>query len=569
MYIFGILEDSTGLFVLSKLFNLLNTPFLDIYGYPFGINTSIFNISEPLYFLFYFLVSTFIDPIHTYNFFNFITLVLILYTAYKLYFYIFENSYISTILSFLSVINPYVIYHLRSHPQLIQIWIVMIFLYYISKNNLFIVFRFKNYVISGVILSLIFLFSNYLGFFTYILFAYFFLVHILISLYQKNYKVLLQKFKYFSLMIFSSFIVLIIALGPYFYSLYNQTNTNSEINGNIPTPFNRPLEDFITFSSRPWYFLLPSIDNPYYGSFSKDVIYFLQTQWGNYLAQNYFKSEHSSLFLGFTNILTSIIGLFYLRKKIKSTNLNILILISSIPFLFLVSLPPIVILGEFKIYGLSYFIWLFLPMFRVLSRLGIIIFLLYLALVGFGYSQIFNILKKPTSYLVVLILFLLSIGELYVPLKLTYVGTIPNSIYFLKNNISVDSVIATYPYNKANYVFFWQREHAKKIMNPKGYFDIQSNFDSEKFTKNLVTCEGVIKAIDLGMTHLVNYEPTEDFFENQKFLKLVKKGIDLEYTNKSNILITYETANISTNFYIYQLDSTYNKDEIAEYCIEL
>jgi len=569
MYIFGILEDSTGLFVLSKIYNLLTESFIQSYGFPFGYNPSLTLLTEPIYFAIFFFFSNFLDPIYTFNIFNIITILFTFFISFKFYNYLLKNKYISLALSIFTIINPYMIYHIRSHPQLIQIWSVYLLFYYLVKYKLFIVFKAKNYIILGLLVSFNFLISNYLGFFSYILYFYLFLTHQVINLYYKNYKNILVSIKYFILSIAVSLAVLFIFLFPYFKNLYQQNNSINISDNSIQTPFNRPIEDFITFSSRPWYFIIPPVDNIFFGNISSSIINYLQNEWGNYLTKNYFKSEHSSLYLGIINIIISFFGLYYLYKNRINIQANTIILLSSIPFLIFFTLPPIIVINNFSIYSISYIIWVFFPMFRVLSRLGIIIFILNLILVGFGYKYLFSTLKKPFFYFMFSVLILITLSELYVPLKFTYVGNVPNSIKYLSDNLKENDAIATYPYDKTNYVFFWQRDHKKNVINPKGYYNVSNNFDSNEFTDKLITCNGIINSINLGMTHIINFDLTEKFFENQMFLTMVYIGEDVEISKKSNNFIKYETANIGAKFKIYKVNNFLSKEEIIESCKEM
>jgi len=572
MYILGILEDNTGLLVLPKLFNMLAQGRIDIFGYPFGIESSIKYISEPLYFILFFFLSLFTDPINIFNLLNVLTLFLIGYFSYKLYFYVLKNRFISSLLSILSVINPYLLYHIRSHPQLSQIWLLFFLIYFILKNKLITNPTLKNSIYLGIVLSLTFITSNYLGLFSLIFYSILSLLNLIVTFHTKQYKFLKSKILY-SLSTLAVFtFTTAVLLFPFLTTLLDLKDISIKQSDNqIVTTLNRPIEDFITFSSRPWYLFLPSVDNPFYGHLTTSAISFLQNRWGNYLTYNYFKSEHSSAFLSITNLVVSIFGLLYVYKNKSKIDKNILYILFSLVLLFLFSLPPVVVINGFNFYNLSYLIWTFLPMFRVLVRIGILFYIVFLILVGFGYKNIFDRLNYPFNYILVLLLMFLSVSELLVPIKITTVPQTPNSIRSIIENTQNNSVIAVYPYDKTNFIFFWQRELKLSFINPIGYISIADNFDSEVFTKSLSTCEGLLFAKSIGMTHLVNYDLSERFFKSNNILILLNMGYDTDDSvfAREYFFIKQESAGNKGGFEIYQIDSNISNEKFMEDCIEV
>ena len=534
-FIIGVLEDNTEIFTLSFLIKgfVGCTKFL---GYPTGRCINLFVNHQPLTrFLILPLIRTF-NPVFGYNLIILGSFALNFVFALRFYKKLF-NPLISIILSLVLILSPYFFYQSRSHVELIQIWPVIWFFYIIffSEN------RYK-YLYLGLLLTAIMGISNYLGFFTIILT----LLFAIFSLVLSKSRVLLFK-EYFSKIMMSFLVFFSLSstfLYPYIKSNYLSKKTDdTKVAGTVV--LKRPLEDFIIFSSRPWFYLIPSVDNPFFGSISELFLVKLSSG-GNYLTKNYFKSEHSASYLGWSNLVVASFGVFSIFRRYRvsskeSTGVskkNAVVLLSCIIGLVLLSMPPQVSLFGVNLYLPSYFLYVAFPMFRVLTRLGVFILFLVLIFTGYGYKEILNLgssyrNKTVICYLLTIFFFIFSILEFFIPVKLTDVSQVPKVYQYLGSVTDSNNPVVVYPYNKTFGAAYWIDRYNKPLVNPRAQDDIKTGFISEEFTENLNTLVGIDKAKERGAKYLVYFYEVDaganiDFFENVPNLTKVYQFVEDE-----------------------------------------
>ncbi|MBU2566315.1 hypothetical protein KKG46_02015 [Patescibacteria group bacterium] len=297
-------------------------------------------------------------------------------------------------------------------------------------------------------------------------------------------------------------------LAPYVKSNFFSSKAQMEenINGKV---LSRPFEDFIVFSSRPWYYLLPSVDNPFFGGLSEQFLNRLSSG-ENYLTQNYFKAEHSASYLGWVNTILALVGIFSLFRSKRSTFVSYRALLITIIMLILLTMPPVFVLRNVTFYSPSYILFEIFPMFRVLARAGILILFLTLIFTGYGYYALANLLKSKKikslvirSVLVTLAVF--SVSEFFIPLKVTHIGTPPEVYSYIGATDFLKSPVVIYPYNKANEALFWMPTYKQPLINPKSYENKPTGFVSENFTNLLNTASGLEAAQHMGAKYLVYF----------------------------------------------------------------
>lgn len=502
MQLFGILEDNIGMLILHWR------------PQPFTVS------SEPLFYTFYQILSNYIDSIFLYNLLVFLTWIFLIFFSFKFFSMFFNDRFISICLSLVFSFSPYFYYHMQSHLVLTQFWIVLIYLIFLVKiflkeSKVF------DFIFIGTILAILALTSNYLGFFSIVFTLLYFLIYWMFTIKETPTK--FYKYIFGLLTIFLTFLTIFFTFNFRFLNILLNPNYQ-ELSTNLKIVTGRPIEDFFIFSSRPWYYILPSIDNPFFGELSSKLILDLQSNWGIFLTDNYFKSEHSSSFLGISNLIIGFAGLLFLinsyKKNINTNYFEIQAIILSIVCLALVlfTMPPYLTFFGKNIYSPSYLIYEFFPMFRVTSRLGVFVLLLWLILVGFGYKVIFSYLRKREfSNLKIRIIFLfmvtISLLEFYIPPKFINFSDTPDVFRYIKENLNPEDKIVVYPHSKTKESLFWSKYYSKDLINTYG---AAHNIDEKiitnvEFTENLTTCKGIYDAIGLGATFLV-------FFPNEAYI---------------------------------------------------
>jgi hypothetical protein len=146
---------------------------------------------------------------------------------------------------------------------------------------------------------------------------------------------------------------------------------------------------------------------------------------------------------------------------------------------------------------------------------------------------------------------------------LDFVGDVPVVYKYINENLPQDSVLVAYPYNSSIDVLFWSNQHNRVLMNPRDYKS--PTFDSEEFTQNLKTPEGLKLAKDLGATHLIFFKYAGDkdrvmeekFFKESKNLTLIGTFDELisgkEYQSDFLKIVDFENYKRSYS-YLYKIN---------------
>jgi len=433
------------------------------------------------------------------------------------------------ILSVVALFSPFILYKSQNHLFLMNVWILPVFitacLHLTQKNT-----QIRYFFLSGLVFGTTTLFSNYLGFFGLLFSAIYLSLFALYDLYQNRFQK--QQFLYFlsrySVLYFSVLVPILLLNFRYIEATY----LNPTLNNNAFT-LERSVDDFFIFSSRPWYYFLPSVDNPVYGSFSRSVLNFLENDWGSYLAQNYFKSEHSSSYLGIVNFILAILGVRYLfqnRTHIKDFSQIVLLGVSAL-ILITFTMPPYLEISGYRIYFPSYFIADYFSMFRVLARMGILILLLQLIFTGFGYLQIhkfFQKYKAPNFYFFItsVFLFFVSVSEFYIPLKFTDISQMPDVYHYLKQNSNNEDKLVIFPRGKSLEGYFWSKDHGREVIIPERDHFINGKLVKKDDFYNQVafTCEGLQLLKEYGASYLIYFYNSDT--DSQSKISFLNKNLE-------------------------------------------
>ena len=423
--ILGALEDNLNLFVYPSVYekNMILVQNISPGSSPINLLTD----NQPILWSIYYFFSSKTEPLLFYNVFLLLTILLNFSTAVWFFHKLLRNKYISVLMSLFFNMSGYFLYQYRSHIDLVQVWPTLIFLnIYLTRQ-----FKYKHFVL-GLSLALITGISNYLAYIV-LLFVCAHTVSGYLYGWIKHKSEHLKSTNLKNLLIFISSYMLFVSL--VLSGFLRQSFL--ERNNSIPAPdsfLDRSIEDFVIFSSRPWYYIMPSVDNPFFGKYSGKVIDFLQNDWGYFLTLNYFKNEHSASYLGIVNIIMGFAGVKYLKRKQRSSEIDAYnILIFTGVLLSILTMPPFVTFAGIKIHTPSIILFKLFPMFRVLARTGLYTLLLLLIFTGYGYIWFLNYFKKLKSSGVTQLLkfalitifvplfILLSIMEFYIPPKITNV----------------------------------------------------------------------------------------------------------------------------------------------------
>lgn len=246
---------------------------------------------------------------------------------------------------------------------------------------------------------------------------------------------------------------------PYIRGIYFGDTGGDEVVARVATGVSRrDVTDFVAFSARPWYYIVPSIDHPIFGNFAQGVHDWFEST-GYFLFDDFFWEEHSAVYLGIVNLILTgyaIYKLFWAKRtaecgvenneygirkeeemvddKLQISNnekngrgtsydppaggTNYISLFFWLGVgLFILSMPPFISLGFAKIYLPSYLLMKVFPMFRTISRLGLPLLLCVLVLTGYGLQLLkerFSLSR--TSYLLLVTSYcFLALFEFYFP----------------------------------------------------------------------------------------------------------------------------------------------------------
>lgn len=543
--IIGGIEDNVNLFVYPSVYE--NAVILKNLVVSGATPINLFNDNQWILWTIYYFFASKLNPVFFYNLFLCATVLLNLGTAYWFFQKFIGKKVLAIALSLIFNSSGYFMYHYRAHVDLSQVWITLVFL------GLFLTKKFRlKYPALGLFLGIITGVSNYLAYFLLLFISVYTLCRYLRTLVSKNREVNNAGFiREFFLLVISYFFFTFIILSGYLITNFSVSGT--EVNTSQTITF-RSFEDFTIFTSRPWYYILPSVDNPFFGNFSSQIIDFLQNKWGYFLAQNYFKSEHATSFLGYVNLLLGFFGFVYLRKTQKnSNNVDLLYtLLITAGVLVIITLPPLLTISGIDVYTPSYLLYKLFPMFRVLTRLGIYILLILLVFTGYGYIFVINTVRsflggrirpffvKLAQVSSILILLVISWAEFFIPIKITdFNGGIDIFRPLQKDTVGEASLLV-YPSEK-EYLAFITYPYHQQLLIPSA-----RGCDYLKTT--------------LKKTYVVSFDNTFEkelcFKPSQKVTH--NKPVDTAKTNTNNwvkVGLLYKTVRMATfekyEIYVY------------------
>ncbi len=524
-YILGSIGDQINILVWGKLTTasietLLNyAPYNTLLAWLSDVSLT----SEPMsWYMLTKLVSIFgINSLLFYQGFilllNFVTsLILFRKSKYKYQFAI------------LNTFTSYFWLHVGEHLVLINTWIFNLITAILLKSSK----RASHFVLIAVLLVVGTLISNYIGYVSFLFVSLFILVQGCISTFRRD-TVLAKETLFVLLAVIFGVLVLAILLKKPLLLNYVTPHSAGKQEQSILV-VKRPIEDFFTFSVRPWYFVMPPLNNPLLGSFTESVDATLKST-NYFLSDDYFAQEHGTLFFGSSLILFVLVMYVYIiRNQIKLVlDGRLIALLASALILFTMALPPYIVIGGVQIYTPGYFVYKMFPMFRVTSRFAPLFLLSLLLLL----NQMLNLgtpkIEKLTLR-VFSIIVLLTLLETYSQLKITVLGSAPHEFVYLKEKTESNDLFAIYPYSQTQVAFLWLPTHERRILNMRGFET--NNVANDHLTKMLNTEDGIANLHKLNTRYL-----------------LVKKDVSPKdrafFLNNENLCL----QNSGETFYIFQM----------------
>ncbi|MEZ6255234.1 MAG: hypothetical protein R3B92_00435 [Patescibacteria group bacterium] len=397
------------------------------------------------------------------------------------------NSKFAVLFALLNTFSVYYLYRVISiTPNLYQLFFFPLILYMLLFKKT------KPYILS-LLLFFMFAFSSYYGLFALLTCGFVYFADFIVAQ-----KLLLVKFK--DLLINTALLVvpLFLLILIFFYSsfLHNAKPIQNSVSNTKVVNY-RPIEEYYSFSTRPWYFVIPPKNSLYFGNLSKGLYKRIEAT-NYYLADDYTESEAAGSFMGWHFILgvftcLIIVGLSFTKYShyINSKFVHILrhreLVIKSlitITFILLFTHPPSFTISGTTFYTPSYLLFYIAPVFRSLVRFSAVIYLLVLILNYLLFLDIFTLLRSVWSKSLMALFFVFLTYYMFA-IKLPVIDTTkpPKEFEFARlNNLS--GTIVVYPRGDFKTIF-WTPYHKLKILNPSGEIDWHTGISADSISKKL------------------------------------------------------------------------------------
>lgn len=529
--IIGQLGDQIGSLWLGDIFFTKKFYLLNYYSIDFFKNIQPHyteNLFSNIYNFIYLTLSYFLGGVLAYNLLTFLILVANSFSFYYLLKQLKIKRIISLIFSFFFSLIPYFYMHFE-HQTLLVLFPSIFIISYLLRVDLTNI-SYKNFLVIAICTTLQGLFSLYL---IYFLTIYLFLYFLVSSILQREFKIIMN-------------FVLIMGLTAAMFLLFNFnlvlgyfSPSRTQVSFNFPNKNisqsvtgyffdrERPLNDFLYFSSRPWYYFLAPTTHPILGNSTKDLIYYFSENRNYWIFKNHFPYEHNASFIGYSIIALSLIAFLNknLRKNLLIRNFFILNI-----FLFILSMPPYFTFNGINIYTPSYILYLLFPMFRSLARIVIFIQINFFIISALTLNEITRKMTSRSSYIVVFLISLCLVLDFMTNYKFTKVSVNSETNYFLLNTNQEKKMVAVYPNSFRNEFLLNMRFHESPFFNPSGLVKSEIYFDSGKFTSNIDTCENLSYFSNFNGKYIV----IRDF-----------KNYEFKYLNEFPTIFVSEAENIT------------------------
>lgn len=458
------------------------------------------------------------SPLVAYNIlilFSFIsTAILTFLVSFK----ITKNYFASFIAGLIFSFSPYHIRQAQNHLEISQIEVIPFYFLYLyefakSKNR-------RKAIITGLALAISTLTVNYYGFFLGLLTV----IYILYEELTKKFKGFRKRFLNY-VILFAVSAILIAGCNVNYIKIASKNRNLDEYTWKA---LGKTDLDYVKYAAKPWFYILPDIENTAFGQVSKNALIELSKYTPYYLTREFTANEHS-LYIGIIPILLSGIAL---KFKSRTTRKFILIAIIFI----LISFPPYIFISMRKIFLPSFLLMKVFPMFRVYARAGLITLFFTAVTSATGLAILTgNPRKKLRSLLITVTTGILIIVEFYSPPKFEKLLPLPpeySSIQTKEANTVLES-----PKLEDHTNTFYQIYHQKPVyfVRTDGHLEVDTN----DLNAQLARSESNIPLIFRGdfqqiyFDHKINelgidlQNPVAEEKSITKHLERVKRNVDI------------------------------------------
>lgn len=499
-YLYGLGGDALGF--VSRLWRIkytyLNPSVQPLIVYPYGGVNAVHVVKYILWDSLAIPLTFLADEIFTFNFFLLVSFFLSAVIVYYLVYYFTKSKLASIVAGIIYTLCPYHFAH-SGHFNLANIqWMP---LYALALFRLDEERSYKSALFCALAFSMVFLSDYYYGYFVTIFTGLFILWRVWYGLRnkrlsgEKKERLLItdhrSPLKTVKVVLVAAVVALAIILPctrNIFKIALNSSPGESITKGGIA----RPFEDLFMYSAQVFHYLVPSGDNPFIGSFTRNFI-------------KVYHPTEQTLYLGWVGIVLSLIAIREWRRENKKqarkweseqvsgqrrlsgdqvirlsgekkdrspiTDHRSQRAVSFFVFAGIMALifsrAPWTDIGLLRIFFPSCFLYKIAPMFRCYARFGILVMLSVSILAGIGLAGILQKIKAPKKRGVLVTIILLLVFIEFAPIFPTpRVNAInPPPVYEWLSEQPGDFAIAEYPLEGDLEYFFWQRVHQKRLVN--------------------------------------------------------------------------------------------------------
>ncbi len=457
---------------------------------------------------FYNYFSNFIPIVSLNNIFIITTFLLSVFITSRLLVLLNVNKCLATIFSILYSLSIYYLFRIISFtPGLYPILLFPLLIYLIIKK--------KHLIFLPLYVFIFLLFSNYYGFFCFVLVCFWYLFDLISK--KINFREFVKKILLFSIPVFIGILIFFFSLLKSNLTFSNEyTRENSEKNPTERTVIYRPIEDWYNLSFCPWYFFIPPKSSVFFGEFSKNIHEKIKNT-GYYLADDYMEEEMAGSYMGWHFLLgMAFVAVLLLLKKYKNKEFktfktvyeNKEIILRSFFIIFcilLISGPPSFTIHGMEIYTPTYLLYHIVPVFRTLVRWAVVIYLFVLIINSFLVQDLYNLMKtKLQKTLFILTFITLNFVIFAIKIPVINIEKPPVEIAYVKEKYPQSVPYAVYP--KGDYYsIFWIISHEDLLINPVNYVNYETGFDANEFSKKLITEEGIQEFLKQNPKYLIYY----------------------------------------------------------------
>ncbi|MBM4401926.1 MAG: hypothetical protein FJ044_01655 [Candidatus Cloacimonetes bacterium] len=407
------------------------------------------------------LISHFANEVSAYNIWLLLSFPLTTIAMFILLRYLIYSFWPSLWGSLIFTFAPYHFWHSFSHISLAHIqWLPVFVLALLGFDD-----KPSRRRAFFLILSflLVFFTSFYYGYFMLITAAVFFALRIIYDFCEKGENYLTRQ-RLIGFLWTAAFGIIFFAYPAF---LAYQDYQNAQVFSVEKSVYQRDFEQLLYLSARPWDYLLPSANNPFFGKLSENFRNSLHLWESSLPRRNFFWIDvgnlEGTLFLGFTPLILAFYAIGNRKRTRLQKEIFIFAALALIAFFF--SLPPFIEIGKFKLVLPSMFLsWLTL-IFRTIARWGMVVMLFISMLAAIGLDVLLkNIKQNWQKRLITVVAFaLLTIEFINVPpFHFTDISKTPAEYEWLAEKEG-DFVIAEYELDD-NIALFFQRIHGKKLL---------------------------------------------------------------------------------------------------------